>query len=40
VVIDGQDKLQNGAKVETRSGTGSPSASQSTTQPAKTSPTS
>jgi multidrug efflux system membrane fusion protein len=40
VVIDGQDKLQNGAKVETRSGTGSPSASQSTTQPAKTAPTS
>jgi multidrug efflux system membrane fusion protein len=40
VVIDGQDKLQNGAKVETRSGTGSPSASQSTTQPAKTVPTS
>jgi multidrug efflux system membrane fusion protein len=38
VVIDGQDKLQNGAKVETRSGTGSPSASQSTTQPAKTVP--
>jgi multidrug efflux system membrane fusion protein len=40
VVTDGQDKLQNGAKVETRSGTGSPSASQSNTQPAKTAPTS
>ena len=40
VVIDGQDKLQNGAKVESRSGTGSPSASQPTTQPAKTAPTS
>jgi multidrug efflux system membrane fusion protein len=40
VVIDGQDKLQTGAKVETRSGTGSPSASQSTTQPAKPAPTS
>jgi multidrug efflux system membrane fusion protein len=40
VVTDGQDKLQNGAKVETRSPTGNPSASQSTTQPATTAPTS
>jgi len=40
VVIDGQDKLQSGAKVETRTATGSPSSSQSTTQPAKPAPTS
>ena len=31
VVTDGQDKLQNGAKVETRSGTGSSNPSQPTT---------
>jgi len=31
VVTDGQDKLQNGAKVETRSGTGNSSPSQPTT---------
>ena len=40
VVTDGQDKLQNGAKVETHSPTGNPKASQSTTQPATTAPTS
>lgn len=44
VVTDGQDKLQNGAKVETRSGTGnsktSQSSSQSTTQPGTAAPTS
>jgi len=40
VVTDGQDKLQNGAKVETRSPAGNPSASQSTTQPTTTAPTS
>ena len=38
VVIDGQDKLQNGAKVETRSPTGNSNASQSTTQPAASAP--
>ncbi|MBZ5615687.1 MAG: MdtA/MuxA family multidrug efflux RND transporter periplasmic adaptor subunit [Acidobacteriia bacterium] len=42
VVTDGQDKLQNGAKVETRSGTGnsktSQSSSQSTTQPGTAAP--
>ncbi len=40
VVTDGQDKLQNGAKVETRSTTGNSNASQSTRQPATTVPTS
>ena len=40
VVIDGQDKLKNGATVETRNSTGNPKASQSTTQPAATAPTS
>jgi membrane fusion protein, multidrug efflux system len=40
VVTDGQDKLQNGAKVETRSPTGNSNAPQSTTQPAATAPTS
>jgi membrane fusion protein, multidrug efflux system len=44
VVTDGQDKLQNGAKVETRSATGNPktsqSSSQSTTQPGTAAPTS
>jgi len=40
VVTDGQDKLQNGAKVETRSPTGNSNASQSTRQPATTVPTS
>ena len=40
VVTDGQDKLQNGAKVETRSPSGNSKASQSTTQPASTAPTS
>jgi multidrug efflux system membrane fusion protein len=40
VVIDGQDKLKNGATVETRNPTGNPKASQSTTQPAATAPTS
>jgi multidrug efflux system membrane fusion protein len=38
VVTDGQDKLQNGAKVETRSPTGSSNASQPTTQPATKAP--
>ena len=40
VVTDGQDKLQNGAKVETRSTTGNSNASQSTKQPATAVPTS
>ena len=40
VVTDGQDKLQNGAKVETRSPTGNSNASQSTKQPATAVPTS
>ncbi len=40
VVTDGQDKLQNGAKVETRSTTGNSNASQSTRQPATAVPTS
>jgi multidrug efflux system membrane fusion protein len=44
VVTDGQDKLQNGAKVETRSATGnsktSQSSSQSTTPPGTAAPTS
>ena len=48
VVTDGQDKLQNGAKVETRSSTGnsktsqssSQSTTQSTTQPGTVAPTS
>jgi membrane fusion protein, multidrug efflux system len=40
VVTDGQDKLQNGARVETRGSTGNSNASQPTTQPAKTAPTS
>jgi multidrug efflux system membrane fusion protein len=40
VVTDGQDKLQNGAKVETRSGSPSSKASQPSTQPAATAPTS
>ena len=40
VVIDGQDKLQNGAKVETRSPTGNSNSSQPTTQPATKAPTS
>jgi multidrug efflux system membrane fusion protein len=40
VVIDGQDKLKNGAIVETRNPTGNSKASQSTTQPATTPPTS
>jgi multidrug efflux system membrane fusion protein len=40
VVTDGQDKLQNGAKVESRSPTGNSKPSQSTTQPATTAPTS
>jgi multidrug efflux system membrane fusion protein len=40
VVTDGQDKLQNGAKVETRSPTGNSNAPQSTTQPATKAPTS
>jgi multidrug efflux system membrane fusion protein len=40
VVTDGQDKLQNGAKVETRSPTTNRNASQTTTQPAATAPTS
>jgi membrane fusion protein, multidrug efflux system len=40
VVIDGQDKLQNGAKVETRSPAGNSNASQPTTQPAPAAPTS
>jgi multidrug efflux system membrane fusion protein len=44
VVTDGQDKLQNGAKVETRSATGnsktSQSSSQSTAQPGTAAPTS
>jgi multidrug efflux system membrane fusion protein len=44
VVTDGQDKLQNGAKVETRSPTGnsktSQSSSQSTTPPGTAAPTS
>ncbi len=39
VVTDGQDKLQNGAKVETRS-PANRNASQTTTQPATTTPTS
>jgi membrane fusion protein, multidrug efflux system len=39
VVIDGQDKLKNGATVETRAASGN-SKAQSTTQPAATSPTS
>ncbi len=34
VVIDGQDKLQNGAKIETRSPAGNSKTSQSATQPA------
>lgn len=34
VVIDGQDKLQNGAKIETRSPAGNSKAPQSATQPA------
>jgi len=38
VVTDGQDKLQNGAKVETRSPTGNSNASQPTTQPATKAP--
>jgi multidrug efflux system membrane fusion protein len=40
VVTDGQDKLQNGAKVETRSPGPNRSASQSGTQPGTTAPTS
>ena len=40
VVTDGQDKLQNGAKVETRSPTGNPKTSQSTTPPGTAAPTS
>src|SRR5271157_4369066 len=40
VVTDGQDKLQNGAKVETRSPTGNSNASQPATQPAPKTPTS
>jgi multidrug efflux system membrane fusion protein len=40
VVIDGQDKLQNGAKVETRSPAGNSNAPQSAPQPAATAPTS
>lgn len=40
VVTDGQDKLQNGAKVETRTPSGNRNASQTTTQPATTTPTS
>ncbi len=40
VVTDGQDKLQNGAKVETRSPAGNSNASPSTKQPAKSAPTS
>jgi multidrug efflux system membrane fusion protein len=40
VVTDGQDKLQNGAKVETRGGAGRSNASQTTNQPATTAPTS
>jgi multidrug efflux system membrane fusion protein len=40
VVTDGQDKLQNGAKVETRGPTGNSNAPQPTTQPAAKAPTS
>ena len=40
VVIDGQDKLQSGAKVETRSPAGNSNSSQPTTQPATKAPTS
>jgi multidrug efflux system membrane fusion protein len=40
VVTDGQDKLQNGAKVETRNASPSSKASPSSTQPATTAPTS
>jgi len=38
VVTDGQDKLQNGAKVEARSPAGNSNASQPTTQPATKAP--
>jgi len=40
VVTDGQDKLQNGAKVESRSPTGNSNTPQPTTQPATKAPTS
>jgi len=40
VVTDGQDKLQNGAKVETRSPAGNPNPAPSTAQPATKAPTS
>jgi len=40
VVTDGQDKLQNGAKVEARNPSGNSKPSQSTTQPAAKAPTS
>ena len=40
VVTDGQDKLQNGAKVETSSPNGKPTASQTTTARGATAPTS
>ena len=40
VVTDGQDKLQNGAKVETRSPGGNSNPSQPATQPATKAPTS
>jgi multidrug efflux system membrane fusion protein len=39
VVIDGQDKLQNGAKIETRNPAGNSKAPQSTTLPAAKNPT-